>query len=102
MRPAHWRFTERRFELMFCQEDVTDSRGRTNLQEGQEFRRQVPPANRFLILVGLDYHPYRASVREDGCGVTSETITIKAQEMIVIGTTGSSPNHASAPGTRAV
>jgi len=44
-------------------------------------------------------HEYRWIVALEGGGVTSETTIINADEMRVIGTTGSSPYHASAPGT---
>ena len=44
-------------------------------------------------------YSYLAIVGADGGGVTSETISISAHEMSVIGTTGSRPHQASAPGT---
>jgi len=44
-------------------------------------------------------YSYLAIVGADGGGVTSETISISAHEMSVIGTTGSRPHQASAPET---
>ena len=45
---------------------------------------------------------YRASVSLSGGRVSSDTTTIKAAAINVIGTTGIRPNHASAPGVVAV
>ena len=48
---------------------------------------------------GAADHEYRWIVAWEGGGVASELTIISADEMSVIGTTGGSPYHASAPGT---